>query len=160
MQHKFSHRFSPPAPLVALRVHRPGRAQARQVESLVDSGADFCALPRWVVSILQLRAEKSTQSAGVVGRARPVALYRVDLDLVHAGGSSDELTSASSIGSRIGHYFRQRVLGPWTFPGLWVDATPLEVAILGREVLRHLKVTIDGPRQILRLTRPRTPPDR
>ena len=79
MQRTFSHRFSPPAPLVALRVRRPVGAESRWVESLVDSGADFCALPRWVVSDLHLRADRSTQSAGVVGRARTVALYREDL---------------------------------------------------------------------------------
>jgi predicted aspartyl protease len=126
MQRPLSRRYSPPAPMVYARVSAPDGGRVRLVEAQIDTGADLCALPRRIAADLELRAVRRIRAAGYEGQGEKMILYVADLDIEGL-----------------------------QFPQVELLPTRLSFAILGRPVLQHLVVQIDGPRQILRLTRPR-----
>lgn len=110
--------FDPPAPFaqVRLRNHDSGRSLSN-VGMLIDSGADVTLIPVLAVSSLGLQFDADTayELTGFDG-SRSVA-SATNLDLVLSG-----------------KVFRGRYLG--------IDQ---EWGILGRDILNHLSLELDGP---------------
>ncbi len=112
-------RFDPPAPVatVDLRDPRTG-SELTQVEMLIDSGADITVVPQ-----------------GAVGQ---LGVKPVEGALVEVVGFDGTRSAASSV------VLEMRFLGR-TFSGRFLIA-PLEIGVLGRNVLDALSLSLDGPR--------------
>jgi hypothetical protein len=111
-------RFEPPAPVAVVELRNPtSGAVLPGVHLLIDSGADVTLLPEDAVKTLQGTIEKGRQ-----------------YELTAFDGST---TMASSI--RLDLLFLNR-----TFRGFYL-LTGQEYGILGRNVLNHIAVLLDGP---------------
>jgi predicted aspartyl protease len=112
-------RFDPPAPIAAviLRDHTSG-ATVSDVLLLVDTGADVTLLPRYAVDQLGsgLTTGEQYELAGFDGNTSIAAVVIVDLLFLRRS-------------------FRGRYL-----------VIEQELGILGRDVLNHVRIVLDGPR--------------
>lgn len=114
----YSPLYTPVAPVVEIEVSsdRPGTADIR-LTALLDSGADATMLPVEVLTRIGARYVESLYMLGVAGTRMPVDLFHVTVRV-----------------------------GPHSVPA--IRAVALNTggeAILGRDVLNHLVVTLDGP---------------
>lgn len=110
-------RFSPPAPVAMVALRRPSGGQSvSDVPMLIDSGADVTLIPRSAIA-----------SLGLVGTGQTYELMGFD-------GLSSEYESAQADLVFLKRRFRGRYL--------LIDA---EIGILGRDVLNHLPLLLDGP---------------
>jgi hypothetical protein len=110
-------RFSPPAPVAMVVLRRPDDAQSvTDVPMLIDSGADVTLVPKPAVTRL-----------GLVGTGRTYELVGFD-----GTSSQHESVQADLV------FLRRRFRGRY----LLIDA---EVGIIGRDVLNHLRLLLDGP---------------
>ena len=100
-------------------------ARLASLEGKLDSGADICALPESVIAALDLPPVREVRAAGFTGELRPTLLYRCTLDVA---------------GRR--------------FQNVEALATSRHYAIVGRNVLCHLVVKLDGPNEQLSLAHP------
>ena len=110
--------FDPPAPFARVRLRSPDSGRSlSNVGMLIDTGADVTLIPDLAVSSLGLQFDVDTayELTGFDG-SRSVA-SAVNLDLVLSG-----------------RVFRGRYLG--------IDQ---EWGILGRDILNHLSLALDGP---------------
>jgi Aspartyl protease len=109
--------FVPPAPIARVLVRHPERDQSvGDVPMLIDSGADATLLPRSVATSLRLEGTgERYQLAGFDGTI-----------------SESEAVLACLVFLRTN--FRGRYL--------LVDA---EVGVLGRDILNHVRLLLDGP---------------
>lgn len=128
MKRVYSRDFVPPAPMLALVVSAPSGREGVSLEGKVDSGADTCALPESVIDALDLPPVREVRAAGFFGVLEPSLLYRCAL--VIAGQRYEHIEAL---------------------------ATRRHYAIVGRNVLSRLVVKLDGPRETLTLTFPRSP---
>jgi hypothetical protein len=113
-------RFEPPAPVAAVELRNPSSgAVLPGVLLLIDSGADVTLLPDYAVKALRGRVEEGRQ-----------------YELTAFDGST---TMASSV--RLDLVFLNR-----TFRGLFLLTTQ-ECGILGRDVLNHVAVLLNGPKE-------------
>lgn len=109
--------FAPPAPVARVIVRHPGREESvRDVPMLIDSGADATLLPRSVAASLEL--EGSGERYQLVGFDGTV--------------SESEAVLAGLVLLR--RNFRGRYL-----------LTDAEVGVIGRDILNHLRLLLDGP---------------
>ena len=122
MKRGYSRDFSPPAPMLSLVVTAPGGRDETSLEGKLDSGADICALPESVIAALDLPPVREVRAAGFTGELRPTLLYRCTLEVA---GRRVQNVEALATGR---HY-----------------------AIVGRNVLCHLVVKLDGPNEQLSL---------
>jgi predicted aspartyl protease len=105
--------FSPPAPVMRLRVRPPGSSGWIQFSALVDTGADITVIPADV-------ADRRFPLAGVIdvhgvtGDVEEAVLYRVDLDFAGIRRAA----VVAGLGSE---------------------------PILGRDLLEHTVLRLDGP---------------
>ena len=113
----YSPTYEPPAPMFEIRVSKTSRETPEfALPALVDSGADATMLPITVLQAMEARYVETRQMRGVTGIA-----YLVDLYLVTVR------------------------IGPHTIPAIRaVGATPDGEAIIGRDVLNQLVVTLNG----------------
>ena len=110
--------FDPPAPVAQVLLRNPdGGAAVGDVPLLVDSGADVTLLPRAAVERLGIAAAGG------------------QYELVGFDGSRSLAPSAVV----------ELVLLRWTFRGQYLLIDD-ERCVLGRNVLNHLAVLLDGPR--------------
>ncbi len=110
--------FTPPAPvvLVVLRDVRSG-SEAHDVPMLMDSGADITLIPRHVVSAMNLPTDQS-KGYEIVGFNGSVSIeHPVQLELLVLGRS---------------------------FKGSFL-CTDNSYGILGRNILNHVRLILDGP---------------
>lgn len=108
----------PPAPLARASLRTPdGRKAVTDVVMLMDTGADLSLVPSAVVDFLGLTAEAIAVPLEGFDGTRSVA-HPVQLDLI---------------------------LGQRVFRGLYL-VTSQPRGILGRDVLNHLEILLDGPR--------------
>jgi predicted aspartyl protease len=117
--------FIPPAPIVPVRVAAPGGIDRVRLLGKLDTGADLCAVPDPVVGELDLVPVRIVRAAGFAGTLSEVATYRIDIEL-------DGIA----------------------FAHVEAVATRRPYLIVGRNVLRHLVLRVDGPRERLDLRRP------
>ena len=108
--------FVPPAPVARVVIRHPEREQSiGDVPMLIDSGADATLLPRSAATSLGLeRTGERYQLAGFDGAIS-------ESEAVHASSS----------------LFRRNFRGRY----LLIDA---EVGIIGRDILNHLRLLLDG----------------
>ncbi len=112
--------YDPPAPVMhAVLRGQPDSSRRTQVVLLLDSGSDVSVLPRHAV-----------EAVGGLLRPSGVRVEFLDPEYV-ARFMETELTV---------EFLKYR------FRGVYLVA-PNEHGILGRNVLQHLTVTLDGPRQ-------------
>ncbi|MSQ40586.1 MAG: hypothetical protein EXR55_02770 [Dehalococcoidia bacterium] len=111
--------FRPPAPVVPVQVGVPGSQSPIDLRALLDSGADVSVVPTEVVERLQLRR----------------------VDVIHVQGFGGEATETWVYAAQFALNQNYEWIGraiPWAEP----------YAILGRGVMNHLRITLDGPGQI------------
>lgn len=80
-RYRYSRQYEPPAPLLPVRVGRPGSAPVVLLSALVDTGADLCVLPQGLPARLHLPAVGRLAVAGVEGIPRAMPLYAVELSV-------------------------------------------------------------------------------
>lgn len=113
----YSTDYEPPAPILEITVSKTGGLAGEvTLLALVDSGADATILPITTLQSITARYIETRQMRGMVGLAYPVDLYLATI--------------------RIGSY---------TVPAVRVVAgTADSEAIIGRDVLNYLVVTLNG----------------
>lgn len=118
MLHTFEYdvTYAPSMPVAEIQIGKPGSAPALNLHAIIDSGADATIVPiQWLRQIRARRSEKAWMSTAAAAR-RLVDLYVISL--------------------RIGSY-EQRALSV-------IGSFDLEETIVGRDVLNHLIVTLNG----------------
>lgn len=80
-RYPYGRQYHPPAPVLPLRVGRPGAAPAVLVPALVDTGADLSVLPQGLPARLQLPAVGRLAVAGVEGVPRQLPVYAVEVSV-------------------------------------------------------------------------------
>ncbi len=109
--------FVPPAPVARVVVRHPEREQSvEDVPMLIDSGADATLLPR-----------SAATSLGLEGTGERYQLVGFD------GTVSEAEAVLASLAFQRRH-FRGRYL-----------LTEAEVGVIGRDILNHIRLLLDGP---------------
>ncbi len=107
----------PPAPLARVVVRHPEREQSvEDVPMLIDSGADATLLPRWAATSLGLEATGERYQ------------------LVGFDGTVSEAKAVLASLAFLRRNFRGRYL-----------LTEAEVGVIGRDILNHIRLLLDGP---------------
>jgi hypothetical protein len=120
-------RFSPPAPAATVTLlAADGQRRINNVVMLIDSGADVSLIPEWTVRELGLQVKEEQ-----------------DYELTGFDGAKSVARSV-----QCGVVFLGRAYGG-TYLVLDEDA-----GILGRDVLNHVSLVLDGPRLDWRQERP------
>ena len=112
--------YEPPMPVVqiALRASMRGK-QSVSLLALVDSGSDATMLPMEVLQSIGARFYRARRIRGITGEPSTVDTYHISI-----------------------------ILGPYTIHGIEAVALPnSSEAILGRDVLNQLELTLNGPAQ-------------
>ncbi len=113
------HFFNPPAPLARVTLRNSGdRKTVSDVPMLIDSGADVTLIPHQSVTLLGVLIEPDTGYEVMGFDGRKSIAQVVNLDLVF-----------------LRRAFRGRFL-----------ISSQEWGIIGRDVLNHVSVLLDGPR--------------
>ncbi len=115
--YSYSQDYSPPMPVVEIGVSIPGNPQTEKLlTALIDSGSDGTLIPTDILEEIGARYVRAGQIRGILGDSLPVDIYLVSL----------------RIGSHTIHAVRV------------VAASEDAEIILGRNVLNHLVVTLNG----------------
>lgn len=110
--------YSPSAPVLTIGIGLPDEdTPHRQVQALIDSGADATMLPKWILTEIGARSVGRKYLRGVTGSRELVGLYLVVIHM--PTGISYGIRAVATIDSG-------------------------EV-ILGRDVLNQWRITLDGP---------------
>lgn len=112
--------YEPPMPVVEIALRSPKKGgQSISLLALVDSGSDATMLPMEVLQSIGARFYRVTRIRGVTGEPMTVDTYHISINL-----------------------------GPYTIHGIEAVALPKSSeAILGRDVLNQLELTLNGPAQ-------------
>jgi hypothetical protein len=111
------HGFTPPAPVARVVLRHPeSGASTADVRMLIDSGADATLLPGSAVATL-----------GLAGTGERYQLEAFD-------GTTNESEAVYAVLVFLGKSFRGRFL-----------QTESEVGVIGRNVLNHVRLLLDGP---------------
>lgn len=114
----YSDDYHPPMPVIEVGLNVPGRDQAAtQFVAMIDSGSDGTLVPIDVLEAVNARYVGDARMRGLLGDSQSVDIYLASL----------------YIGSQIVHAVRV------------IAAPPDEEAILGRNVLNNLVITLNGP---------------
>lgn len=120
----YNHDFAPAAPFAEIQVTAPDTSDKITVSAMIDSGADATLLPRDLLSRINARPIDTRTLRTVTGIRTTVNLYRVNLEL-----------------------------GPHLIKNIHaVGNTSSEGAILGRDVLNHLIITLNGLAQVCEIS--------
>ena len=125
MKRALDRAFHPTAPMVPVRIAAPDGVDRAAADGKVDTGADLCAIPERLVVELDVPPVRVVRAAGFGGALVEATVYRVDLEI---DGMS--------------------------FPHVEALATRRPYVIIGRNVLSHLVLRIDGPGERLELRQP------
>jgi hypothetical protein len=110
-------RFDPPAPVASVSLRHPDReGSIADVPMLIDSGADATLLPKSAVA-----------SLGIIGTGERYQLAAFD-----GTTSESEAVHVDLV------FMNRRFIGRY----LLIDG---EVGVLGRDVLNHVRLLLDGP---------------
>jgi predicted aspartyl protease len=123
--HYDSQQYDPAAPVVEIGVAKPGSAEAAvMLVALIDSGADATMLPINALQAAGGRYVERRQMRGVTGRPVIVETYLIKLRI-----------------------------GPFEFPGVEAVAmAPNSEALIGRDVLNQMVVTLNGLAHVVELS--------
>lgn len=117
MTWKYNQREEPPAPFLELTLRHPEfSAQSVVIPAKVDSGADISALPQQSIDQLHLPMTSRLFVQGYDGISHEVATYAVHIELAGARFRVSEAIS-----------------------------THESFALLGRDILNHFYVKLNGP---------------
>jgi predicted aspartyl protease len=109
--------FEPPAPLFDVLVLHPWAPdRSRRVPAKLDTGADLSAIPHAVADELELMAVRNILAETYDGTRASVTTYFITLEAAQA-----------------------------RFRRLEVILTPEDYVLLGRDVLNHFYVQLNGP---------------
>ena len=122
MKRAYSRLYHPPAPVVPVGIRVPTSERRLELDGKIDTGADVCGIPQAVVAVLDLAPYRTTRVAAFMTLPRDVDLYRLDFEL--AGRRFERLEAVAT-------------LRPYV--------------TLGRNLLRHLVLRLDGPHERLEL---------
>ena len=78
-QYRYAGRYLPAAPVLPVRVGRPGDSPRVLLSALVDTGADLSVLPQGLPARLDLPAVGRLPVAGVDGVSRPLPVFAVEV---------------------------------------------------------------------------------
>lgn len=120
--HSFNYNseYDPPAPVVDITVRKTGQTdKGVSLSALIDSGADATMLPFMILQTVEARYVETRQMRGVTGVAQTVDLYIITIEI-----------------------------GQQTVPAIRAIATLDNEAIIGRDVLNQLVITLNGPAEI------------
>lgn len=113
---RYSTDFDPPAPIVSFTVYCPvDHGRATRIQGELDSGAEISVVPQEVVDKLRLIPRRVMITEGYEGTQSQWATYMVDLEIEGQPVNDVE-----------------------------VIALPRRDGILGRDVLNHFIVTLNG----------------
>lgn len=116
--------YVPSMPVAEIHIGRRNTMPSVTLQAIIDSGADATIIPaRWLDQVQARRSERAWMNTAA-GTRRIVSLYVISL--------------------RIGDY-EQRALS--------VIAGVSEEAMIGRDVLNHLIVTLNGLSSVTEMTR-------
>jgi predicted aspartyl protease len=108
--------FHPPAPFLDVRVFNPvDSSKVVSRRGKLDTGADFCAIPDALIDLLELLPEDTVITRGYNHETKVCDVFRVSLEV--AGQQ---------------------------FENIAVIATPREDVLIGRDVLNHFVITLNG----------------
>ncbi len=117
MKYPYTESVSPPAPLLSIEIFVPEELQQRlQVDAKLDTAADISAFPSVVVRELGLESVSEIIISGYDASPKVLPTYTVGLELPQA---------------RIRH--------------IEVIAIPESCALLGRNLLNHFYINLNGP---------------
>ena len=117
MKFHYNQDLNPPAPLVSVRLSHPFRPEASiEVSAKVDTAADVTGIPETSVTSLQLERTGQMTLMGFDRQLKPVHLYSVVVAL--PSGRRGRLNAV---------------------------AISIDYVLLGRDVLNHLRLLLDGP---------------
>ena len=114
--HDYDSDHIPSMPVVDIGLSTPQVSNPIYSTAIVDSGADSTMIPIQVIKQLKPRYIGKTYLRGVTGKRRPVSIYSVR---VHIGEN---------------HVYKAQAVA---------DPQNTEI-IIGRDVLNHLEVTLNG----------------
>ena len=120
MNFSYDKSYDPPAPVVQVRLLAPGSQEWLEVSALLDSGADITVVPAGAVERLRLPSTGATDVQGFASGTQRTPTFTLRFTLGQERSWLDEVVA-------------------WDEP----------YAILGRGVLNHWRVTLDGPRGIV-----------
>ncbi len=80
-RYPYETRYTPPAPILPMRVGRPGAMPTVLLSALVDTGADLSVLPHGLPARLGLPAVDRVVIAGVDGLRHPLPVYAAEVAL-------------------------------------------------------------------------------
>ena len=124
MRYNYNRQVSPPAPFVHVTIAAPGENSSLQdLPAQVDCAADRSVIPWRVVESLRLPQLDELSALGFDGHLLSVPTFLVELTI-----RSQEPMTVEVFGSR-GEPF----------------------VLLGRDVLNHFKVLLDGPQLVLEI---------
>jgi predicted aspartyl protease len=113
--------IDPPAPFVTIQVSPVNQGEnILAVDCLMDTGADLSVMPQRLVSALNLAPEDSIIVEGFDGERQELPLFAVNIVIENS-----------------------------ILTGLEVTAYPMNHAILGRDILNHFRLLLDGPAHLL-----------
>lgn len=78
-RYPYGRQYAPPAPILPVRVGRPGSRPAVLLAALVDTGADLSVLPGGLPGRLGLPIIGRLTVAGVDGLPRPLPVYAAEI---------------------------------------------------------------------------------
>jgi predicted aspartyl protease len=125
MNFKYNTDYFPPAPQMQIRLGIPGESlKIGPLLAFVDSGADATIVPLRYIRSLNVQAEDSKFMRSQWGEHRQVDIYWLDLGI-----------------------------GDLRFPAIEIIADDRgNEVILGRNVLNMLRILLDGPKQIIKIS--------
>lgn len=116
----------PPAPFAdVLILHPSDHEQTRHIRGKLDSGADISVIPEEVADELQLIPAREVQTRGYDGATRDIQSYFVALEVEG-----------------------------YPIPLVEVVASRRADVLLGRDVLNHFRITLDGKMLTFEMTDP------
>ena len=113
---RYNEAVEPPAPFLTVTIHHPETKQAIQLEAKIDTGADISALPLASIHELGLPVTSKLLVEGYDGVASAVSTYGAILQIEQARFRSQEFIAIAE-----------------------------PHALLGREILNHYYLLLNGP---------------
>jgi predicted aspartyl protease len=122
--YRYDAKFNPPAPVLPIQLSSPSRISLLTVPALVDSGSDITVIPRTVAQDLNLQPAYVAYSKGLSGALEESTVFSA---MVSIEREEPEITGVLT----------------------WNE----DYALLGRDVINHWQVLLDGPGLVLTVSR-------